>query len=65
VTVRLRDVVSFLDDTLAVGQFRDYGVNGLQVEGAPEVEPADAGSWAWTSADIVAGRRGEGKRGMQ
>ena len=30
--------MSFLDDTLAVGQFRDYGVNGLQVEGAPEVD---------------------------
>jgi dinuclear metal center YbgI/SA1388 family protein len=37
-SVRLRDVVSFLDDTLAIGQFRDFGVNGLQVEGAPQVD---------------------------
>lgn len=34
---RLGDVVSFLDDTLAVSGFADYGTNGLQVEGAQEV----------------------------
>jgi len=36
--VRLREVVSFLDETLLVDKFRDYGVNGLQVEGSPEVD---------------------------
>jgi dinuclear metal center YbgI/SA1388 family protein len=36
--VRLRDVVSFLDGILEVAKFRDYAVNGLQVEGAPEVD---------------------------
>ncbi len=35
--VRLDDVVRFLDTTLDIKQFRDYGVNGLQVEGRPEV----------------------------
>jgi dinuclear metal center YbgI/SA1388 family protein len=35
--VRLDDVVRFLDTTLEIKQFRDYGVNGLQVEGRPEV----------------------------
>ena len=34
---RLRDVVSFLDETLEIDRFRDYGPNGLQVEGAGEV----------------------------
>jgi len=37
-TVRLRDVVAFLDETLAIDAFRDYGPNGLQVEGSPEVD---------------------------
>jgi dinuclear metal center YbgI/SA1388 family protein len=37
-TVHLRDVVSFLDATLEIDKFRDYGPNGLQVEGRPEVE---------------------------
>src|SRR5688572_27592778 len=37
-TVRLGDVVSFLDETLDAGAFRDYGPNGLQVEGAHEVD---------------------------
>lgn len=36
--VRLRDVVAFLDETLLIDKFRDYGVNGLQVEGSPEVD---------------------------
>jgi dinuclear metal center YbgI/SA1388 family protein len=36
--VRLDDVVRFLDTTLEIRQFRDYGPNGLQVEGRPEVE---------------------------
>ncbi len=33
----LKNVVSFLDETLSVSRFRDYGPNGLQVEGAREV----------------------------
>lgn len=37
-TVRLRDVVSFLDSTLEIDRFRDYGPNGLQVEGRQEVD---------------------------
>jgi dinuclear metal center YbgI/SA1388 family protein len=35
--VRLDDVVRFLDTTLEIHLFRDYGPNGLQVEGTPEV----------------------------
>jgi dinuclear metal center YbgI/SA1388 family protein len=38
VPVHLRDVIGFLDRTLEIGRFRDYAPNGLQVEGAPEVE---------------------------
>ena len=37
-TVRLREVVSFLDATLQIDKFRDYGPNGLQVEGSQEVD---------------------------
>jgi dinuclear metal center YbgI/SA1388 family protein len=37
-TVRLTEVVSFLDATLEIDRFRDYGPNGLQVEGSPEVD---------------------------
>lgn len=37
-TVRLRDLVSFLDSTLEIDRFRDYGPNGLQVEGRQEVD---------------------------
>jgi dinuclear metal center YbgI/SA1388 family protein len=36
--VRLDDVVRYLDTTLEIRLFRDYGPNGLQVEGRPEVE---------------------------
>jgi dinuclear metal center YbgI/SA1388 family protein len=36
--VRLRDIVAFLDSTLDIGRFKDYAPNGLQVEGAPDVE---------------------------
>ncbi len=36
-TVRLADLVSWMDETLAVGSFRDYGPNGLQVVGAEAV----------------------------
>lgn len=37
-TVRLRDIVTFLDETLEIHRFRDYGPNGLQVEGSQEVD---------------------------
>ena len=36
-TVRLHDVVSFLNATLEIDRFKDYGPNGLQVEGSDEV----------------------------
>jgi dinuclear metal center YbgI/SA1388 family protein len=35
--VPLREVVAHLDSTLEIGRFRDYGPNGLQVEGRAEV----------------------------
>jgi len=38
VPVHLRDVVGYLDTTLEIERFRDYAPNGLQVEGALEVE---------------------------
>jgi putative NIF3 family GTP cyclohydrolase 1 type 2 len=31
------DVISYLDELLAIGDFSDYGPNGLQVPGADEV----------------------------
>src|SRR4029453_1616264 len=34
---QLTDVVSYLDELLAIGDFEDYGPNGLQVPGADEV----------------------------
>ena len=34
---QLTDVISYLDELLAVGEFSDYGPNGLQVPGAGEV----------------------------
>ncbi len=42
-TMRLREVVSFLDATLEIEKFRDYGTNGLQVEGAQEVDTVVTG----------------------
>jgi dinuclear metal center YbgI/SA1388 family protein len=33
----LTDVISYLDELLAIGHFRDYGPNGLQVPGSDEV----------------------------
>jgi dinuclear metal center YbgI/SA1388 family protein len=38
VPVNLREVVGFLDTTLDIDRFRDYAPNGLQVEGAMEVD---------------------------
>lgn len=42
-TVHLRDVVAYLDATLEIERFRDYAPNGLQVEGAPEVDTVVTG----------------------
>jgi putative NIF3 family GTP cyclohydrolase 1 type 2 len=42
-TVHLRDVVAYLDTTLEIDRFRDYAPNGLQVEGAPEVDTVVTG----------------------
>lgn len=36
-SVRLADLVAWLDETLAASSFRDYGPNGLQVVGADQV----------------------------
>lgn len=36
--VHLREVVGYLDTTLEIDRFKDYAPNGLQVEGALEVE---------------------------
>ena len=48
----LRDVVGFLDATLEIERFRDYAPNGLQVEGAMEVEHVVTGVSA--SAELIA-----------
>ncbi len=42
-TVHLRDVVAHLDATLEIDRFKDYAPNGLQVEGAPEVDTVVTG----------------------
>jgi dinuclear metal center YbgI/SA1388 family protein len=36
--VHLRDVVGYLDATLEIDRFKDYAPNGLQIEGAMEVD---------------------------
>lgn len=41
--VHLREVVAYLDTTLEIERFRDYAPNGLQVEGAPEVDTVVTG----------------------
>jgi len=51
VTVHLRDVIGYLDTTLEIDRFRDYAPNGLQVEGALEVETVITGVSA--SADLI------------
>lgn len=48
----LRDVVGYLDQTLEIDRFRDYAPNGLQVEGAHEVERVVTGVSA--SAELLA-----------
>jgi dinuclear metal center YbgI/SA1388 family protein len=40
---RLKEVISYLDELLAIGDFPDYGPNGLQVPGAPEVSAVVTG----------------------
>jgi dinuclear metal center YbgI/SA1388 family protein len=41
--VHLRDVVGYLDTTLEIDRFKDYAPNGLQVEGAMEVDTVVTG----------------------
>lgn len=49
--VHLRDVVGYLDTTLEIDRFKDYAPNGLQVEGALEVERIVTGVSA--SAELI------------
>jgi dinuclear metal center YbgI/SA1388 family protein len=42
-SIALRDVLSHLDRTLEISQFRDYAPNGLQVEGKREVRTVVTG----------------------
>ncbi|MBA3819950.1 MAG: Nif3-like dinuclear metal center hexameric protein [Deltaproteobacteria bacterium] len=49
--VLLRDIIGYLDTTLDVDRFRDYAPNGLQVEGALEVDTVVTGVSA--SAELI------------
>ena len=49
--VHLREVVGYLDKTLEIDRFKDYAPNGLQVEGALEVERIVTGVSA--SAELI------------
>ena len=49
--VNLRDVIAHLDATLEIDRFRDYAPNGLQIEGALEVERIVTGVSA--SAELI------------
>src|SRR5690606_38422078 len=52
------DLVSYLDELLAVRSFRDYCPNGLQVEGRPRVRRLVSGvtaSQAFLDAAVAAG----------
>jgi dinuclear metal center YbgI/SA1388 family protein len=49
--VHLRDVIAYLDTTLEIDRFKDYAPNGLQVEGALEVERIVTGVSA--SAELI------------
>jgi dinuclear metal center YbgI/SA1388 family protein len=51
VPVHLREVIGHLDSTLEIDRFRDYAPNGLQVEGAMEVETVVTGVSA--SAELI------------
>jgi dinuclear metal center YbgI/SA1388 family protein len=48
----LREIIGYLDTTLEIDRFRDYAPNGLQVEGALEVETVITGVSA--SAELIA-----------
>ena len=50
--VHLREVIGYLDTTLEIDRFRDYAPNGLQVEGAMEVDTVVTGVSA--SAELIA-----------
>jgi dinuclear metal center YbgI/SA1388 family protein len=47
----LREIIGYLDATLEIDRFRDYAPNGLQVEGALEVEAVVTGVSA--SAELI------------
>lgn len=47
----LRDVIGYLDTTLEIERFKDYAPNGLQVEGALEVDSVVTGVSA--SAELI------------
>jgi dinuclear metal center YbgI/SA1388 family protein len=49
--VHLREVVGYLDSTLEIERFKDYAPNGLQVEGALEIERIITGVSA--SAELI------------
>src|SRR5215831_5216727 len=49
--VHLREIVGYLDATLEIDRFRDYAPNGLQIEGAMEVECVVTGVSA--SAELI------------
>jgi len=49
--VHLREILAYLDTTLEIGKFKDYAPNGLQVEGAPEIETVVTGVSA--SAELI------------
>lgn len=49
--VHLREVIGYLDTTLEIDRFRDYAPNGLQVEGAMEVDTVVTGVSA--SAELI------------
>lgn len=49
--MHLREVVGFLDATLEIGKFKDYAPNGLQVEGAMEIDRVVTGVSA--SAELI------------
>ncbi|MEJ7601148.1 MAG: Nif3-like dinuclear metal center hexameric protein [Kofleriaceae bacterium] len=50
--VHLRDVIGYLDTTLEIDRFRDFAPNGLQVEGAMDVDTIVTGVSA--SAELIA-----------
>jgi len=51
--VHLREVIGYLDTTLEIAQFKDFAPNGLQVEGAMEIDCVVTGVSA--SAELIGG----------